>query len=236
MKIKKILLVSSLVLMLLTSAFFSWKYLKPQETKAADVCKKNFYTNSDLVGYFRDIRKDDSYYITNDWCVVKAILWWGSVFEHYSDIAGELKERIDYIFPESQVYFGLIPAGFLGDTEGPDKGSFYTVGLLNYGYLKNDDPFKNIYGDNRPKPPIFAEDTKVKSKIAKPPAGTEAATLMKRMDDLHYKIFEPRVAKGQCKNYNKYPDLITACQYFANRVQTFIPPSYKTFTKAVGDL
>lgn len=236
MKIKKILLASSLVLMLLTSVFFSWKYFKPQEAEAVNICKKNFYTNNDIVGYFRDVERDDSYYITNDWCVVKSILWWGSVFEHYSDIEWELSNRIDYIFPEVQVYFGLIPAGFLGNSDGPDKGSFYTVGLLNYGYLKNEDPFKNIYGDNRPKPPQFVDDTKVKSRIAKPPAGSEAARLLQRMDNLHYKIFEPRVAKGQCKNYNKYPELITACQYFATRVQTFIPPSYKTFMKAAGDL
>jgi len=218
---------------------------KPSEVNASNPCKKNFYTNNDIVGYFRNVKTDESYYITNDWCVVKAILWWGSVFQHYEDpnIEAEIKQNIDDIFPDWQVYFGLLPENFLkADSEGnPRSGAFCTVGLANYGYFTNDSPFKNIFGNNYPQPPKFVSEEKSKTKSclsqkATPPPSSVAAILMQRMDDLHYKVFVPRITKGQCQQLGKYPELTNACYYFSHRTQLSVPDAYKAFTKAPGEI
>ena len=220
---------------LFIAALALFHFIKPSPTQASNPCSKTFYTNGDIVGYFRDFKKDDSYYIAKDWCVVKAILWWGSVFEHYSPIEQEINDEYAYIFPEPQVYFGLIPAGFLANTNGePLKGFFYTVGLQAFGYFRNDDAFKNIYGNNTPQPPQYIDNKKFKK--ATPPAGSIAAKLLQRMDDLHYKIFAPRITQGQCQNLNRYQDLIYACTYFQNRTQGYAPPAYRAFTKQVGEI
>lgn len=243
MKKTYLYLLPSLIL-IITLAFLIFS-LKPPRVNASNPCKKNFYTNNEIVGYFRNVKTDESYYITNDWCVVKAILWWGSVFEHYEDpnIEAEIKQNLDYIFPETQVYFGLLPENFLkADSEGnPRPGAFCTVGLANYGYFKNDSPFKNIYGNNLTQPPQFIseEQSRTKSCIsqkATPPAGSAAAILMNRMHDLHYNVFSTRVVKGQCQQLGKYPELSYACFYFNNRAQLTVPPSYKAFTKTPGEI
>ena len=241
---RKIFLISGSVLLLALALIIVLVFAKPDNTQASNPCKKQFYTNNDIVGYFRDTEKDNSYYITSDWCVVKAILWWGSVFDHPTSVETTVKTRIDKIFPEAQVYFGLLPEYLLKGNKdgGPRKGTFCTVGLKASGYLTNDDPFKNIYGNNYPQPPKFVDDTKIcddtnkSNQIAKPPSGSTAALIMQRMHDLHYTIFGPRVSKGDCMNATRNSDLTLACQYFSNRTQLSIPPPYKAFTKKTGEI
>jgi len=208
--------------------------LLPIFSEAATECRESFYQPEDIIGYFRDVVNNESYYITysptyNDWCVVKAILWWGGVFEHYSFTKKDLEKVIENIFPEYQVYFGLVPYAFIG-TNAPIKGLFATEGMTTpkkYGYFRNDDPFKNIYGNNYPQPPQFIKSDNFS--IIKPPAGTMADLIMKRMDDLHKKIFVPYISKGACNYPSLYPDLQNACQYFERRTMPFVPPAYSAF-------
>jgi len=216
---------------LFIAALALFHFIKPSPTQASNPCKKNFYTNNDIVGYFRDVKNDESYYITNDWCVVKAILWWGSVFEHYSPIEQEVNDRYEYIFPEPQVYFGLIPAGFLDAGNNiPRKGTFYTVGLASFGYLINDDPFKNIYGINTPTPPQYIDNKNFKK--ATPPKGSVADLLMiNRMSKLH-QIFSTAIAAGACDNIQKQQELDKYCQYFLLRTRGHQPSAYHAFTRS----
>lgn len=197
---------------------------------AAKVCEKPYYTEGDIVAYFRDVKKNESYYITNDWCVVKAILWWGGIFGKYNVKTEELKANIDNIFPEPQVYFGLIPIAFLG-TYYPSN-NFTTLTLKDYGYFNIDNPFKNIYGDNPPIPPKFINS--LTAPLARlPSTATNAALLLDRMNFLQTNIFEKYVAKGACTTPEQYPQLRYACDYFFKRDYSFIPGKYSSFDKAI---
>ena len=196
---------------------------------AAKVCEKPYYTEGDIVAYFRNVKKNESYYLTNDWCVVKAILWWGGIFATYNVKTEELKADIDYIYPEEQVYFGLIPIAFVG-TYYPSS-AFTTKTLQKYGYFTVDNPFKNIYGDNPPTPPKFVNS--LTTTLAwMPNTATNAAILLDRMNFLQTNIFEKYVVKGLCTTPREYPELRDACNYFLKRDYAFIPEKYNSFDKA----
>ena len=197
---------------------------------AAKVCEKPYYTEGDIVAYFRNVKTDESYYITNDWCVVKAILWWGGIFGKYNVKTEELKADIDYIYPEKQAYFGLIPIAFVG-TYYPSK-NFTTLTLEDYGYFTVDNPFKNIYGDNPPTPPKFVNS--LTTPLAwLPGTATNAALLLNRMKTLQ-DIFEKYVvAKGACATPGQYPQLKNTCNYLSVRDYSFIPGIYSSFSKPI---
>jgi len=239
---KKALLIIFAIVIFLILVLLGAKNLFAPATKAQAIslteCQENYYEYQDIIGYFRDVAKKESYYVTHktdgrsysDWCVVKAILWWGGVFEHYSFTKSDLEKAINNIFPEEQVYFGLIPSSFVGAIY-PQKGFFCTVGICEkkHGYFANDEPFKNIYGKNLPNPPRFVKTRNFET--VNPPPGFKAGIIMKRMDDLHYKIFVPFVAKGACNYPSRYPELQTACQYFQKRTTPFTPTAYNAFMK-----
>ncbi|HPC30895.1 MAG TPA: hypothetical protein PK119_00295 [Candidatus Paceibacterota bacterium] len=206
-------------------------------------CREFYYLEGDIIGYFRDVVKNESYYITftsgidandniyHDWCVVKAVLWWGGVFEHYSFSAKDLQNNLENIFPEYQVYYGLIPYAFIG-TDTPQKGYFATEGMTTpkkYGYFTNDNPFKNIFGNSYPQPPQFIKSNNFQ--IINPPSSMAAGIIMKRMKDIHANIFVPYISKGACNLISLYPNLQNACQYFERRTMPFVPSGYNAFLK-----
>lgn len=191
------------------------------------VCDKPYYQESELVAYFRDYKTDEAYYLTNDWCVVKGILWWGGVFAKYPVKTETLQASIQNIFPEPQIYFGLVPIALLG-TYYPTK-NFTTKTLKPYGYFTIDNPFKNIYGDNKPTPPKFVRAEEASLAFI-PPQATNAKILFNRMNDLQ-NIFENNVLKGDCLKWNISQELKYACDYFRNRDNVFSPSYYYSFKK-----
>lgn len=203
-------------------------------------CTKYFYTPSDIIGYFRDASIDESYYLTYDGCVVKALLWYGTIFGRYNVSFEEIKKNLGNIFPEKQVYFGLIPAGFIRY-----KGSKYYLpgkfttayhleqgGRKNTGIFLNDNPFKNIFGGNYPQPPRFVPGGYFFNPPfeVKWPEGSIASLLHDRMielDDIHTKY----IVTGYCNVPDFSQRFPHTCDYFSSRVIQFTPHAYYGFSK-----
>lgn len=190
-------------------------------------CTKAYYKPTDLVGYFYNAKTLEAYYITFDWCVVKPILWYGTIFSWNEVSAEELSKNIDDLFPETQVYFGMIPSSFISDGGGRiQKGKFTTAQHENLSYFLNDNPFKNIYGGNYTKPPRYVPEPAVSAR----PQGDVAPIIMNRMATL-YKKFSGEIMKGMCNNPAYYQKNTALCTYFSRRTVPFVPPIYGGYTK-----
>ena len=208
----------------------------PAQARAQDVCTKDFYTPSDIIGYFRNERLDESYYLTYDGCVVKDLLWYGTIFAPYAVSESEIKKDLHNIFPERQVYFGLIPDGFV-----KYRGSkYYLAGKFTTKYHKehqtgiflNDNPFKNIFGGNYPRPPRYVPGRYFFSRpfeVSWPP-GQISSLLKSRMEELH-NIFKDYIVKGWCRVPNFSQRFPLTCNYFSVRTVQFTPHSYYSFNK-----
>lgn len=198
------------------------------------VCTKPYYKPTDIVGYFYNYKLKEALYITYDWCVVKPLLWYGTIFGHYNVTAEEVQANLNYLFPEKQVYFGLIPGYFF-----KDGGSYIQRGKFTTeqhkqdttGYFLNDNPFKNIFGNNYPKPPRFVPDTSIFSQYGVATAkGSIAPLIMRRMSDLHV-FFSNFIVKGYCNNMSFAQKYANYCDYFAVRTKYFVPSQYFGFDK-----
>jgi|GEM_PF-3324103 len=203
----------------------------PKNTNALaqGVCKKSYYLPTDIVGYFVSSYDHESYYITTDWCVVKSLLWYGTVFGHYMINEADLDKNMAYMFPDPQVYFGLIPNYFLNDGGGrPRRGAFTTTGQKGYGYFLNDNPFKNIFGGNFPKPPRYVPDPKMGYGILE--AQGWAQKFQKRMAELH-DIFSKYIVNGYCRIPEFASKFTAICDYFSVRTVPFSPGQYQSFNK-----
>ena len=192
-----------------------------------NTCTKEYYKPTDLVGYFYDSKNLESYYIAFDWCVVKPILWYGTIFGWYDVDGTTLSKNINYIFPETQVYFGMIPSDFISDGGGRiQKGKFTTAQHRTISYFLNDNPFKNIFGGNYTKPPRYVPEPAALAT----PQGDLAPMIMRGMQTL-YDQFSNQVMKGQCSNPAFYQKNTALCTYFSSRTVPFVPPMYGGYTK-----
>jgi len=201
---------------------------------AQGVCQKCYYRPTDIVGYFYNYKLKEALYITYDWCVVKPLLWYGTIFGNYNVTADEVQKNIDYLFPERQVYFGLVPGYFFKDGGNYlQRGKFTTEQHLKEGtgYFLNDNPFKNIFSGNFPKPPRFVDDPTIFSTYGvATPKGSIAPLIMDRMAKLHI-FFSNFVVKGSCNNISFAQKYSYYCDYFATRTKTFVPSQYFGFDK-----
>jgi len=193
------------------------------------VCTKPYYKPTDIVGYFYDVKLKEALYITYDWCVVKPLLWYGTIFGHYDVDAKKIQNSIENIFPEKQVYYGLIPGYFFND-----GGNFIQRGKFTTeqhkedltGYFLNDNAFKNIFAGNYPKPPRYVPDNKIFSDYGvAEPKGTVAPLIMDRMSELH-QIFERFISKGRCNDISYTQKYGAYCDYFAIRTKPYSPRQY----------
>jgi len=200
------------------------------------VCTKPYYKPTDIVGYFYDVKLKEALYITYDWCVVKPLLWYGTIFGHYDVDANKIKDSLDNIFPEKQVYYGLIPNYFFKDGGNfIQRGKFTTQrhGDEKTGYFLNDNAFKNIFAGNFPKPPRYVPTKDTNDPIfqqyglagVKEAKGTVAPLIMNRMLELH-QIFENHIAKGRCNNISYAQKYTAYCDYFAIRTKPYSPRQY----------
>lgn len=217
---------------------FAFTFQIPFNTSAKiysqGVCTKPYYKPSDIVGYFYNYALKEALYITYDWCVVKALLWYGTIFGHYSVTADEVEKYLNDIFPERQVYFGLIPGYFFKDGGNYiQRGKFATEQHKSdqTGYFLNDNPFKNIFSGNYPKPPRYVPDSSIyKTYGVATPKGEIAPILMKRMSVLH-QFFANYIVKGKCNDINFAQKYARYCDYFAIRTKIFTPSQYFSFDK-----
>jgi len=194
-----------------------------------DVCTKSYYRPTDIVGYFFDNKSKEALYITYDWCVVKPLLWYGTIFGTYNVSKDQIQQNLEYIFPEKQVYYGLIPGYFFKDGGNYiQRGKFTTKQHLNEktGYFLNDNPFKNIFGGNFPKPPRFVNDPSIFQNYGTAtPKGTIAPLIMDRMAKLH-DIFANEIAKGYCNIIAYAQKKSYYCDYFSIRTKVYTPSAY----------
>ncbi|MGB9726541.1 MAG: hypothetical protein ACPLXB_00310, partial [Minisyncoccia bacterium] len=193
-----------------------------------------YYKPTDIVGYFYNYKLKEALYITYDWCVVKPLLWYGTIFGHYNVTLEEVQTNLNYLFPEKQVYFGLIPGYFFKDGGNYiQRGKFTTEQHKEdlTGYFLNDNPFKNIFDGNFPKPPRYVPDNKIYNEYGiATPQGTIAPLIMQRMQILH-QVFAKFIVKGFCNNMAWSSKNSYYCDYFAARTTTYTPSQYYGMNK-----
>jgi len=205
-----------------------------QPLKAASI--KQYYTKNDLVAYFKNVVTGEGYYLTNVTLlsdgtrspaqVVKADFWWGGRFNISGVDYDTLKKEIDYIYPEPTVYYGLIPKDFLVSGERIILKLFiHTDGRV----FTNEEPFKNIFGNNPPQPPEFKElNTSNYQYLSENPnlMSREAKLLLDRMSSLSSTIATYK-RYGTCAQVIAPRSLVYYdCWYEQLKSKPYIPPAY----------